>query len=471
MTKEENQILHSIKNEEKREKKLEILLKLYENNKEDYDVLYNIIKILGTYKEYRQRSKKLLELMINNYDPLLINYELGKIETYDRNYEKAVEKFKEVLTLEPKNVMAKLEIAKSYTKLGDNISAKEHLLELAETKQDRAAYYELGLMAEREKDQKKAKMYYKKVLLLRPYDIRSLVRIGLIEYKEGNIETAKEYFKRGYKANPNDVYILTELSRCEKDLGNPETAKKYIDKAVELNGGGVSLYEKAKVCEELGEYKEAYNTYRQLQTLEDNTPVAYRLGILLKQSGNYKEAREELLKCIKSQLKDKVLMILADMSLKEKNIEQAEKYANMVEINNLVGQEYKNITRILAYIKYKKGTEENQNYYYIDQIKNYNKDRTIQIAKQFFNEAEDLEKLYIKAQEGIKEENHFDTISAEDLYIVELENETLDNNNVKHNRLMVLTPVNEKNIISFMPTYKKTIRLNQEKTKQKERKL
>ena len=99
-----------------------------------------------------------------NYDPVVVSYELGKLDVYDKKYDDAIANFKEAIFLNPRDNSSKLEIAKAYIKLGDDISAKKYLLELADLKQDKAAFYELGLMAEREEDFDKACMYYKKVL-------------------------------------------------------------------------------------------------------------------------------------------------------------------------------------------------------------------------------------------------------------------------------------------------------------------
>lgn len=463
MTIEEKNIFNNIDGNGDREKKLEFLLKLYDKNSDDYDVLFCIIKVLGTYPKYRSRARDLLELMKYNYDPVAVSYELGKLDVYDKRYEDAIANFKDAVFVNPRDNGSKLEIAKAYIKLGDDMSAKRYLLDLAESKQDKAAFYELGLMAEREENFDKARMYYRKVLSMRRYDVRSVVRIGLIEFKEGNVALAKEYFDRGYEIAPNDIYILTELSKCERNLGNINKAKEYIDKAVMLNGGGVSLFEKALVYEALGDYEEAYNTYEELQLLEERPTTSYKFGILLKQAGDYERAKEELQKCIGSRLDDKVFMILADIYLKEGNTKKAREYISEVNTTLLSSSDYKSVVRVDSYIDYKDGIIPSEHHYYLDQIMDFDKDKTFKVSEQFFACDEDLESLYEKAKLGIREENHFDTISAEDLYLIDLDVPVRDNNNVLHDRLMALTPVNCKDIISFMPTYKKLVRLNKNK--------
>lgn len=467
MTVDEKNIFNSISGDQNREKKLEFLLNLYNKNSSDYDVLFYIIKVLGTYPKYRQRAKELMELMKYNYDPIVVSYELGKLDIYDKKYDDAIANFKEAIFLNPRDNSSKLEIAKAYIKLGDDISAKKYLLELADLKQDKAAFYELGLMAEREEDFDKACMYYKKVLSMKKYDIRSLVRIGLIEYKEGNIALAKEYFGRGYEIDSNDVYILTELSKCERSLGNINKAKEYIDKAVMLNGGGVSLFEKALVYEALGDYEEVYNAYEELQAIEERPAASYKFGILLKQSGNYERAKEELQKCIGTRLDDKVFMILADICLKEGDINKAREYISKVNTTLLSSSDYKSIVRVDSYIDYKNDIIPNDCHYYLDQIMDFDKEKTFNVSKQFFSDNENLESLYEKAKLGIKDENHFDTISAEDLYLIDLDAPVRDDKNVSYNRLMALTPVNSKDIIAFMPTYKKLVRFNNKNRKLK----
>ena len=125
MTVDEKNIFNSISGNQNREKKLEFLLNLYNKNSNDYDVLFYIIKVLGTYPKYRQRAKELMELMKYNYDPAAVSYELGKLDIYDKKYDDAIANFKEAIFLNPRDNSSKLEIAKAYIKLGDDISAKK----------------------------------------------------------------------------------------------------------------------------------------------------------------------------------------------------------------------------------------------------------------------------------------------------------------------------------------------------------
>ncbi len=133
----------------------------------------------------------------------------------------------------------------------------------------------------------------------------------------------------------------------------------------------------------------------------------------------------------------------------------------------LSSSDYKSIVRTNSYIDYKDGIIPDNHHYYLEQVMEFDKDRTFKVSKQFFVEDENLEFLYEKAKLGIKEENHFDTISAEDLYLIDLDVPVRDNDNALYDRLMALTPVNCKDIISFMPTYKKLVRLNNKNEKVK----
>ena len=160
-------------------------------------------------------------------------------------------------------------------------------------------------------------------------------------------------------------------------------------------------------------------------------------------------------------------MILADICLKEGDINKAREYISKVNTTLLSSSDYKSIVRIDSYIDYKNGIIPDDHHYYLDQIMDFDKEKTFNVSKQFFAEDENFGSIYEKAKLGIKDENHFDTISAEDLYLIDLDAPVRDDKNVSYNRLMALTPVNSKDIIAFMPTYKKLVRLNNKNRKLK----
>lgn len=81
--------------------------------------------------------------------------------------------------------------------------------------------------------------------------------------------------------------------------------------------------------------------------------------------------------------------------------------------------------------------------------------------------SKNIESILKQVKEKLTEDNYYDTISAEDLYIVEIDETVYDIDNTPSNKVMVITPLNTKNIISIMPTYKTKTRLKGEPSKQK----
>lgn len=468
MTKEDRKKLYDILKEKDRIKKLKLLSQMLKKDEENYEIMYHILKIIGTYPSNRNRAKELLELMKDVHDPSQISYELGKLETYDKNYEQAIKHFQESLFQDPLSTKSKLEMAKAYKKLGDQGQAKYHLLELAALKQDKGALYELGLLAEENQDINKARMYYEKVLNLKRYDLRTLIKMGILELKAGNIDKAKEYLIRGNKVEPNNICVLTELSKCEREQGNLKQAKEYIEKAIKNKKSTIVHLEKGMVCEMMQEYDEAYETYQNAKKIEEDPAINYRLSILLKQSGNQEEAKEELLHCINTRYETKALLTLTDIFLKEGNLEAAKKIISKIELNNLIETtDFKNYRRILTYLKYKDGEELDKSIYYVSQLDNFHEEKTINISKKFFKGSKNIENILKQVKGKLTEDNYYDTKSAEDLYIIEIDETVYDLDNKPSNKVMVITPLNTKNIISIMPTYKSKTRLKSKPSKQK----
>ena len=468
MTKEDRKNLYEILKEKDRIKKLKLLSEMLKKYEDNYEIMYNILKIIGTYPSNRERVKELLELMKDVYDPSQISYEIGKLETYDKNYEQAIKHFQESLFQDPLSTKSKLEMAKAYKKSGDQLQAKYHLLDLADLKQDKGALYELGLLAEENQDIDKARMYYQKVLNLKRYDLRTLIKIGILELKSGNIEKAKEYLIRGIKIEPNNICALTELSKCEREQGHLNEAKAYIDKAVKSKKSTIAYLEKGMVCEMMKKYDEAYQTYQQAKEIEENPAINYRLAILLKQSGNQEEAKEELLHCINTRYEIKSLLTLTDIFLKEENIEAAKKIISKISLRDLKeSTDFKNYRRILTYLKYKDGEELDKSVYYVSQLEDFDEEKTKNISRKFFKDSKNIESILKQVKEKLTEDNYYDTISAEDLYIVEIDETVCDTDNKPSNKVMVITPLNTKNIISIMPTYKTKTRLKRKPSKQK----
>lgn len=467
MNKEDRRILHEIMKDKNKKRKLENLANLFERNKDDYSLMFTIVKLLGTFPMYRDRAKELMGLIAEVYNPYLANYELGKMEVFDKNYSKAINHFNEAILDSPNSAGAMLELGKAYKKSGDLYSAKKKFLELASNRTDKAAFYELGVLAFDNNEFDNARVYFKRVLDLKENDSMALFKLGLLEEKCGNYELAKEYFAKASLNDPNDVITLTKLSACERLLEDFDSAKVHIDRALSIEENSITLLELGLLYEGLGLYDKAYGVYIKALKYDEVPLVNYKIALLLKQSGLFNESKKYLYKCLDTEFNANALSTLADISLKEGNVSEAEVYLSRISSLGLKDSiDARNFNRMDIYIKHKKNMLKDSNNHYISQLTDYDEDRAIEVSKSYFGSNTDVSEVFEKVKGSINDDNYHNTVSAEDFYIVDLSNPAYDKDNSPVKKVIAITVLNSDKIISFMPTYKNKIRLSKkDKTK------
>ncbi len=461
MNKEDKRLLHEILKIKDKQKKIKELSKLYKQNENDPEIMYWLIKYIGTEPKYRTRAKELMNLLSDTYNPANTNFELGKMEAMDKNYEKAIKHLNEALYYSPNFGGAKLEIAKCYKKIGKEYIAKDYLRDLTRSNNDKAAFYELGVIYDNEKKYEKARECYENVLNINSRDTRTLFKLGLLEEKLGNMTLAIYYFERALAVNPEDSYTLTELSKCEREIGNYDKAKIYIDKALKIKPESIAMLEKGLLCEKLEKYDEAYDTYKQSQKIENNSLINLRLALLLKQSKNFDEAKENLAKVLGTDYEVRALYMLSEIYLKENEIEKAKECCDKIENSkSKVGLTHRDYKRIVNYIKHKENNQIDSSSVFTKQMLDYNEEEAIRITKDSFNEGTNIKNIIDKVKDNLTDDNYFNTMSAEDFYIVNLDEPIYDKDGKANNKVLVITLVNSKNIITMAPTYSTKVRLN-----------
>ena len=79
-----------------------------------------------------------------------------------------------------------------------------------------------------------AKMYLKKILIIKPNQVDTLVELGLCEAYKNNLDKAIEYFEQAAKIK-EDPEILCNLGMAYLNNGDIDDATYYIERAYELN--------------------------------------------------------------------------------------------------------------------------------------------------------------------------------------------------------------------------------------------
>lgn len=469
MDKRDRKLFFDSKTEKDINKKLCDLTQIYQRNKDNYNVIFQLLKTLGSFSEYREKVKKIMPLLEKNYNPSAVYFEVGKMEMTDENYDSAIENFKTSLFFIDTNCGSILEMGKAYSAKGDKLSAKEKFLELASNYDDKAAYYELGVLKEEENDFYHASMYYKKVLELDQKDIRALFKLGEIEKRNENFETAKEYFSRIYDINKKDIYNLLELGRMEAELGNPAKAKEYYEEVLKMKEESAAYLELGILDEKSGNFNLAVEKYFKAIRCQNDKFAYFRLGCAFKQLKKFDEAKEYFSLINDAELAPVAVLEMVNILLKEEKIEEAQTLYNELLDSGLDKNIYERETkRVDAYIKYKLGVSDidsdNEISSYIEQLTNYDEKNSIDNSKFHFEEDFDLEKTLKFVKNNLTEENFSNTRSGLDYYIIDCGYPIGNENGKETNKICVATVLNSEKIVYMIPAAKERLNLEEKKS-------
>jgi tetratricopeptide (TPR) repeat protein len=182
--------------------------------------------------------------------------------------------------------LAQKSFEEALKKPGEHTSAKLILAELyIRQKEYRVAYGMLEQVNEndlRTKPQQQVYLHFKKGVIL---DI-----LG------GREKFAKEEYEKCLKVDPKCVGAMANLSRIlTQDKATVKDAIKYAEQAVQLKADSDDLQQilgRAYYAD--GQYDKCIVALQKARALDKNAPVAYHLGMALKQAGKKYEAIKEL---------------------------------------------------------------------------------------------------------------------------------------------------------------------------------
>ena len=218
---------------------------------------------------------------------------LGESFLKSHLFKKAQEMFKKVVTMDPQNMTAKINLAQIYTKQGSENDAKKEYLNIAEIalgKQDFDGAFE----------------YANKAIELKSVEAHYFV--GIVLYKRQKWAEAKSEFENLLKFKVNHIGALVYLARVYVALDQFEKAVEFFQKALKIDKDNVLALEgwvefciKRKNQEEaskslgqlidrllvLGDFPKALEYARTLTSLDPSSVAAMMtLAQVLQQSGD-----------------------------------------------------------------------------------------------------------------------------------------------------------------------------------------
>ena len=246
---EKNKILKLFK-DKKFNKLIKLGKKLLKKNSQDYELLYTLSFScinLHNYIDAEKYLKKTLDLKKTAY----LFYIYGNVHSKLKNYNKAIEAFKNALNLNAKFSEAYNNLANAQ-KLVNQIdnAVINYNKSIQENKKNLTAYFNLAVLFKENKQYEESKKIYKKILLEEKNNLTAKHDIGAIESVLGNFTSARKYFidainqnNSNYKSFKNYIEITNindediVFRKLKNISAENETSENQIDIYYSLSKG------------------------------------------------------------------------------------------------------------------------------------------------------------------------------------------------------------------------------------------
>ena len=210
----------------------------------------NLIQLLinqGNLDEAMKYSEKLLNLDKNTEKALFYK---GIINFKKLEYDKALNDFKNALTINPKNHIVLMNIGISYYRLGENLEAIKYIKEsIRLNNKNELAFYNLAVIYEDEDDLDLALDAYDNVISLNPKHHDALhgiaqIQLTNLDYINGFKNYEIRWNIKGFKyrhhsikklSSINDVSGKKILIWCEQGFGDTIQFSRYVNKLIEMD--------------------------------------------------------------------------------------------------------------------------------------------------------------------------------------------------------------------------------------------
>ncbi len=245
--------------EKKFSKVIKLGTKLIKKNSNDTDLLY----VLGfsainlhNYLDAEKFLKKLLDLKKTAY----IFYAYGNIQSKLKNYQEAIESFKNALSLNPNLSEAYNNLANANKSINNiNEAIKNYQKSIEKDNKNLTAYFNLAVLLKENKQYWECKKIYEKILLVDTNNLTAKHDLGAIESILGNFNSARNYFidvintsKTNYKSFKNYIEItnIDKKDHIFKKLKNIQVenvpTESQIDIYYSLSKGYFDIGEKTE---------------------------------------------------------------------------------------------------------------------------------------------------------------------------------------------------------------------------------
>ena len=153
----------------------------------------------------------------------------AKYYEQQKDYPKAIEAYKQLLSLDPRNLIYLTAVANLYKEMENYEMAESYYLRLLHYyPQDIEAKMNLGEVYYKTKNYDKAKLYLTEVVNEDPERFRAVVILARIYNKESNNKAAYKYLEMAHSIDPSDDQVWKLMSSYHVRQGNHSAAYDYL---------------------------------------------------------------------------------------------------------------------------------------------------------------------------------------------------------------------------------------------------
>jgi tetratricopeptide (TPR) repeat protein len=168
---------------------------------------------------------------------------LAELSIAQANYDEALARADEVLTIEPGNQTAGLLRAEAWIGLGKYEQAENLLARMSKQyPQDPSVHIQLGLLLLHRKKYREAEIQIRRVYQARAKDPRAPIALAEVLAAQAKTGQALELLQSEIKNTPNSIPLLRTLSRIAGDAGHIDLALDQYSKLIAQQPGSAEYY-------------------------------------------------------------------------------------------------------------------------------------------------------------------------------------------------------------------------------------
>jgi tetratricopeptide (TPR) repeat protein len=243
---------------------------------------------------YRDAESVWRDTVLKNPDSWLAHFSLGRILKNQGRLDAALEQYKEVLRINPKDVDSLVNTGNLLFGKGrydEAMAYYERALEINPANPE--AHVNMAVVLAKQGKMDEAIEHDRKAIAGNPKHITALVNLAVMLAGKGDYQQALEYYDSALEVNPDQPMTHINMARALTALGRAEEAQEHYRKAASV------VVSHADALAQQGKLEEAAAQFREaIRLIPNNAEAHCHLGMLLARQGRRAEARDEFMQAL-----------------------------------------------------------------------------------------------------------------------------------------------------------------------------